>query len=160
MAILVKLQDVVDAMELPEEWQAFLDPETGEIASFSGEQLWMAEDPDLDLDELADWEQEAVAHIRRLLDSEHVLALPDRFDVHEWDIMRRFAYTVDEPQARDILNAIHGTGAFRMFRHTIDRLGIRDDWFRYRNDTLEQIAKDWLDDHGIRYTTHDESAPA
>jgi hypothetical protein len=66
--------------------------------------------------------------------------------------MRRFANSVEYADARDeILRAIHGTGAFRLFRMTVDRLGLRDAWFRYRDDSMRDLARAWLEEHGIAY---------
>lgn len=152
MPVLVKLQDVVDALELPEEWQALLDPDTGEIVTITDEELEYSEDPSVNLSELADWERDAVAKARRALDSDRMLSLPDKFDVHEWDLMRRFAYTLAESESREILEAIHGSGAFRSFRMTTERLSLRDAWHQYREKTFKQIARDWLEEHGIAYT--------
>jgi hypothetical protein len=47
----------------------------------------------------------------------------------------------------ELLDAIHGAGAFRSFRNAIRRLGIEDDWFRFQQTAFEGIAKDWLDAH-------------
>src|SRR5207248_3152956 len=45
------------------------------------------------------------------------LQLPTKFDVHEWAVMRDFSYSVQSDTIReDLLNAIHGTGAFRHFK--------------------------------------------
>jgi hypothetical protein len=54
-----------------------------------------------------------------------------RDDVHEWDIMRRFSQSEDEP-VRNFLDAIHGRGAFRVFRRTPEEIELRDEWFAYR----------------------------
>jgi hypothetical protein len=51
----------------------------------------------------------------------------------------------NESQRRELLHAVHGSGAFRMFRATINRLGLRDQWFR-------ELAKAWLEDNGIAFT--------
>jgi hypothetical protein len=32
---------------------------------------------------------------------------------------------------------------------TIDRLGLRDAWFRYRDDSMRDLARAWLEEHGI-----------
>jgi hypothetical protein len=46
--------------------------------------------------------------------------LPDRFDIHEWSIMEEFARGQDNDRIRqELLDAIHGAGAFRMFRSLI-----------------------------------------
>lgn len=152
MTIRVKLLDVVDALERPEGWLALPDPETGEIITITDEELAYCEDEDLEVSRLPAWEQEAVEQAWRALNSKRMLDLPDKFDVHEWDIMRRFAYTLSEEESGEVLDAIHGSGAFRAFRRTTERLGLRDAWFRYRDDRLKEIARDWLEANGIAYT--------
>jgi hypothetical protein len=51
----------------------------------------------------------------------------------------------------ELLDAIHGAGAFRSFRSAIRRLGIEDDWFRFRQLAFEEIAKDWLTAHDVSF---------
>ena len=37
---------------------------------------------------------------------------------------------------QELLEAIHGAGAFRMFRSTIRRLGIEKSWYLFREEAL------------------------
>lgn len=81
------------------------------------------------------------------------IQLPTKFDIHEWEIMRDFCMTVEDGEKRDdLLDAIHGSGAFRMFRATAGRLGILDDWYRFRDETIERMAINWLEEAGINYS--------
>lgn len=151
MTVVVKLEDVLEAMDLPQEWQSYLDPETGEVVTVSEEDQHALED-DRELPVLPEWQQESISRIRRVLDSGRALALPDSFDIHEWDLMRKFSVTVEDPDHRgELLDALHGSGAFRLFKSTTARLGLRDQWFEYRDRALRQIARDWLEAHEIPY---------
>lgn len=152
MAAVVKLEAVLEAMDLPQEWEAFLDPETGEIVSINeDDQIVLDQDED-EWDDLPEWQRESVATIRRVLESGRALALPDSFDIHEWDLMRRFAASLEDPdESAELLNAIHGRGAFRLFKITIARLGLREPWFQYRDQAIRRIARDWLEAHGVPY---------
>jgi hypothetical protein len=48
--------------------------------------------------------------------------LPTKYDIHEWDIMREFAESVEPERLSDELqNAIRGAGAFRYFKDTLRR---------------------------------------
>ena len=49
----------------------------------------------------------------------------------------------------ELLDAIHGRGAFRSFRSAIRRLDVEDEWFRFRKLAFEEIAKDWLRAHDL-----------
>ena len=44
------------------------------------------------------------------------------------------------------------SGAFRRFRHMIDKHHLENAWNRFRGKALEEIAIEWLDAHGIAYT--------
>ena len=151
MALVVSLQDVVSAMDLPnQEWESFLDPDSGEIITVTEDDLSALEDPEPDL--LPDWQRELLPKIRKAVESDSCLRLPTSFEIHEWSIMERFCRTLGDDSAQgELLDAIHGTGAFRVFRHTLDRLGRREQWYAYRQTMLEQMARDWLESNRIRY---------
>jgi Uncharacterised protein family (UPF0158) len=90
--------------------------------------------------------------VRDVLDSEDWLALPTKFEIHEYAIMEEFCWSVEDPSLREeLLNAIRGRGAFRYFKDTIRRHGVEDEWYRYREDALEKKAIEWLEGHGIAY---------
>ena len=153
MNVVVSLKNVVDAMDLPNnEWTSYLNPKTGEIVTVTDEDRQLVEDEDLDEHELPDWQRESLPKVRAALESGDFLALPDKFEIHEWAIMERFSNSQARAARRDeLLDAIHGAGAFRSFRSAVRRLGIEDDWFRFRQTAFEDVAKDWLEAHDISF---------
>ncbi len=154
MRVVVNLDDVVEAMEIPEEWASFLDPDTGEIFTVSDDEGLALEEAESgsETPQAPNLERDSLARLGRLLDSGRALALPDSFDIHEWDLMRRFAQSVEDADARDELaDVIRGSGAFRRFKESVARLGLRDRWFNYRDEALRNIARDWLEANGIEY---------
>jgi hypothetical protein len=48
-------------------------------------------------------------------------------------------------------DAVHGSGAFRLFQRTVAQLGIEEQWRRYRDKAMERVARDWLAQNGLRY---------
>lgn len=104
-----------------------------------------------------DWVQEIADKIEEIESNpDEWMALPDSLEIHEWRIMERFCGTVDNPRWQDdLFRAIHGRGAFRHFKDTIQRLGIQEDWYRFRDNALKRIAVDWLQAEGIDYTDDD-----
>ena len=89
---------------------------------------------------------------RRILESDRFLELPDRFDIHEWSIMDAFSRAqVREQTRQELLDAIHGAGAFRMFRGVTRRFGIEQNWYQFREETLAEIAREWLEEHKLPY---------
>lgn len=144
-------------MEYPEEWQCYLDRNTGEIISITENEAPYIEgygdgEDEEDIAGIPQWQRDSILEVRRALESADLLALPSKFDLHEWDIMRRFSSSHPEPERGYLLDAIHGRGAFRSFRRTLELLELRDEWFRFREDALRQFATDWLNENSIAFT--------
>jgi hypothetical protein len=149
----VRLSEIVEVLEYPEEWECLLDRNTLKIITITeNEEPYLEGVEEDELTDLPDWQQEGILDVRRALNAADPIPLPSRFDVHEWEIMRRFSDSQEEGARTELRNAIHGSGAFRMFRHTIDRLGFRESWFSYRKEALNEIARDWLNANGIPFT--------
>jgi hypothetical protein len=86
-----------------------------------------------------------------VIESEDWLELPSKFEIHEWKILDGFGRSLPTEEERAAIdNAIHGAGAFRNFKNTIRQLGIETAWFAYRTQALEQIARDWLEQHDLQ----------
>jgi hypothetical protein len=149
MAIKVSLSQVVEALELAsDEMSWFVHKQTGQVVMVSHEVMRLAED-DAEAD-LRDWQEEELRVTRDVLDSTDWLGLPSKFEVHEWEIMSRFAQSVAvAAQREEVLDAIHGSGAFRQFKSTIRRLRLEDAWFSFRDSAFEEMAKSWLEDHSF-----------
>jgi hypothetical protein len=151
MVNVIFLREVVEAMEaLSDDCVSYLDPDSGEIITVTEEERRLAEDESLD--DVPEWQREVLPKIRAVLESGRFLELPDRFDIHEWSIMEGFARGQDNDRIRqELLDAIHGTGAFRMFRSLIRRLGIEQNWYQFREERLAEIAREWLEAHKLPY---------
>lgn len=137
MALRVRLRDVVDAIDVPNsEWRSYLNRETGAMVTV-GEMMAMGPDGDLDPTDIED--------------AEEFLLLPTSFEIDEWSMMRQFAEDRPEREADQLLHAISGRGAFRMFRSTIKRLRVEQEWDRFREARFAAIAREWLEEHGIEH---------
>lgn len=161
MAGVVSLRAVVEELDaLTDESTAYLNRATGELCSLRDDEVSAAEDGDHDL--IPDWLEGGLPKIREILESEDWLALPTRFDIHEWAIMDGFARSVeDDADLRDeLMGSIRGRGAFRCFKDVLYRRGIQDTWYHYRAEAFARIAIEWLDEHGLSYVRDDEAALA
>ena len=118
---------------------AFVNRRNGELATVSRDELALAEDEDLDAAELPEWQAEMIPRLREIVSRKEWVALPSKFDIHEWQIMSSFADTVGDPAISEQLErAIRGRGAFRMFRDVVERFGIREDWFEFKHAALQK----------------------
>ena len=148
----VSLQDVVEALDVPSsEWAVYLSPSTGEIAIVTEDDRYALEEAE-NPEQLPEWQRELLPKLREAVESEDYLQLPDRFEINEWSMMERFCHAEENPDRQEeLLAAIHGRGAFRCFRQTVQRLDLLEAWYRFREQAFEQIARDWLDFHQISY---------
>jgi len=149
---MVKISDVVREMDMQSDTlTVYMNKRTGEFVGVTDDDEMALEVDALD-DELPEWQSESLRKAKEALESDDFVPLPDRFEVHEWDIMRRFCSTVEnEEHATRLLNAIQGRGAFRYFRDQVRHLGLRDEWDRFRDDVFAEIARAWLEGHNIPY---------
>jgi hypothetical protein len=66
--------------------------------------------------------------------------------------MREFAESRRSARVREeLVDAIHGSGAFRMFKDRIRRLGVEKDWYAFRDAALKEIAVEWCKEHQIAF---------
>jgi hypothetical protein len=152
MTPIVSLQAVVEEMDaLSDEAHAFLNKRTGELVTITNEEMGIAEEGK-DIERYPDWQKEMIRKAQEVLESGDYLPLPSKFDIHEYAIVQSFCYSMEDEDLRDeLLGQIRGTGAFRRFKEAIDRHGIKDDWFRFREAALEEIAVEWLEENNIPY---------
>ena len=155
----VMLEQVIEAIELtPEDWAACLIKETCKICIVPEELFGVieGEDPSELSDSLLD--DDILAEAKELAENDYV-ELPEQREINEWEIMQRFSRSREQESARDeLLNAIHGAGAFRLFRREIERLNMVDDWYRFREEELEEFVVDWLEANNIQWLRESDLA--
>jgi len=145
----VKIEEIIDQFDIQnDEISAYLNKKTGEVCSVINEDLSDAEEGE----EIGSYSGAPLDKEREILESEDWIRLPSQFDVHEWEIMRRFCYTIeDEVLREELLNAIHGSGAFRMFKDVLYRHDIEKDWFAFKEEAFREIAIHWCEENEIEY---------
>jgi len=152
MSKAMSIQEIISALEaVSDDCTPYLDPETGEIILVTEEERALAEDESWE--DTPAWQRELMPKIRAALEGDRWLELPDRFEIDEWSIMERFSRAQSTDRVRsELLNAIHGAGAFRAFRSAIRGLGLEQGWYQFRDKALADIARHWLEEHKLQYT--------
>ena len=155
MAAEVELDVIIEALEMADDSiSSYLDVETGEVHSITEEEFDLAEDAQTAMEDLPNWQREAVMLARSIQKQEgkRYVALPDKFDVHEWAMMDRFSMTLRDAQMRnDFHGGIRGAGAFRLFKHLLTEYNLWDAWNRFKQVELRQMAIEWCKENGITY---------
>lgn len=135
----INLNVVLDAIEAADDnYTYFLDMETGESVFLVDELITGLDNEGLD-DEI----QENFGRYLRL---------PTRFEIHEYNIMEQFIWSLPEGQQQNMLErAIQGRGAFRRFKDMVYNLGLDKKWFQYEADTYKKMAIEWCRNQEIEY---------
>ena len=132
--------------------QLYLNTTTGEVVYVTTEELRAAEEEQL-LEDFPAWQHDAIRIARDIVETDHYLPLPDRFEINEYRMMERFCLSVEDDDLRDDLcDAIRGRGAFRRFKDRMQAYGMAEAWYQYRDEALREIAMGWCEEHGLRYT--------
>ena len=146
--VAVVLEDFLDALQdMGDSTFAFVNRRSGELALLMElDGVMVAGDPEGD--ELA-----AAARAAEIEASEDWLSLPDAFEIDEYGMMERFSAGLEDAQAREVLlTAIQGSGAFRRFKDAVQRRGLADAWYAYRDRSRETFAIEWLEAEGLACT--------
>jgi hypothetical protein len=151
LSVPVKLTDIIEGMDFQsDEGSSYLNMTTGEVVYVTMEELRAAEEASLD--NFPAWQHDAIRIAQAILETDHYLPLPDRFEINEYQIMERFCLSVDNDDLRgDLCDAIRSRGAFRRFKDRAQAYGIAEAWYRYRDAALREIAVAWCEEHGITY---------
>jgi len=153
MAIRVKLDEIIEGLEFQsDERHSFLDKRTREVVSISDEEMRVAEDED-PIEDFPDWEQDLVRIAKEIVDETgNYIELPTKFDINEYSIMEKFCLSLNDAEmCETFYNLIKGGGAFGRFKNAIHEYDIADDWYKYLNNALKEIAIEWCQEKGIEF---------
>jgi xanthine dehydrogenase accessory factor len=152
----VSLGELAEAMMAQsDETETFVDRRNGRIDTIFEETLRAVEDGDDEEDAEVEgrWDREERKIAREILEGADHVPIPSRFDIHEWEMLADFSGHVEDEGIRgELLDAIHGRGAFRMFRTCVERHGLGQQWFRFRESAFREIAREWCRENGIGWS--------
>ena len=132
----------------PEGWCCYVSRSTGEIVTIPN-----SDNAFLDSDD-EEWAEDA-----ERVSSGDFIAMPGHREIDEYRIMERFCDKLqDVDKSARLTRAIAGKGAFRRFKDEIHRLGVRDEWFRFKAQAIGSLVRQLLDDNKIPFV--DDLAPA
>jgi len=132
MKPLAKLREIADYIDMgSEDAESFYNELTGEFYYYHEGFT----DDERDLDEEEGW-----------------LRLPNQREANEYRMMSDFSDTVRNTRKREQLEiALSGRGAFRRFKDAVNREGIADEWYAFRDKRYLVFASNWCEGNGIPY---------
>ena len=148
----VKIEKIADEMQMQsDESSANLNTVDGEVYFVSYEEMSAAEEGD-PIDDFPDWQQDNIRIALQIISGDNYIALPSKYDVHEYAIMKEFCRSVTDSNVSDALQiAIQGKGAFRRFKDACHRFGITDQWYSFKTEALKEIAIAWCKENNLEY---------
>ena len=136
-AVVFSLDSVVDAITtMDDSIQCFANTKTGQIESRFEHSIF---------DDVEVFGEDGFV-------GEEWIALPDKWHRDDWGTMRDFAYEFEGVEGDELLDAIHGKGAFRAFRAAVERAGVLESWYAYRDEHFRQMAIEWLEKNHLAWT--------
>jgi hypothetical protein len=155
----VSLTELEHGFECPEEWYVGFDRETGKVVLIDDQTFRAADDAEdqgLELGgvDLKSGCMEEMLPLAWAVVTDHSSSrferLPARGDFHEYRKIEAFIETLPAGRARDQLwRAISRKGAFRRFQDEAHRQGVIEHWYRFRQEALRQMLRDWAKDREL-----------
>jgi len=140
----VKLSDLIEGFDfLSDNLDVYLNIKTGEVI-YVEDEWYSLVDGDQDHDELPEWQQECIEIAEEVMYEDYYEPFPTKYEIDEYGMMESFSYTMEKEIKDRLLRAINGRGAFRRFKDEVFELGVREDWFNYREEELKALAIKWF----------------
>ena len=125
------LEDVMD------EWEQFYNVVTGKITSIPS--------PYNGFIDWSEYEEESEA----IDESDDYVRLPSQDELHEYNIMERFA---EEKNNAALMKALRGRKPFRTFKDRAIDIGLDQAYYKFRSQAYADIARDWCRENEIPFT--------
>lgn len=151
----VDLKKLIDEMDMQfESIKTYVNKNTGEIVSVSSDKLRDIEDGEIvpPYTGFPDWEKEELELCEEIIDSDLYIEIPSKYEIDEYSIMEDFCLLQEDAKISDELyRSIKGKGAFSRFKDRIRRYNIEDEWYKYKEERLKELAIRWCEENEIDY---------
>ena len=108
----------------------------------------------LDSKDAPEWMQKKIQQAKVIEESylKDYFPLPGKFDVNEYDMMKRFLNRVyDLDSARRLDDVIRSRGSLRRFKDLATELGLIDQWHGFKNELYKEVAIGWCEKYHLSY---------
>jgi len=58
---------------------------------------------------------------------------------------------LNEKMRNILYSSLKGKGAFRRFKDTANELGILEDWYKYRDEAIKELAIEWCKENNLEF---------
>ena len=104
------------------------------------------------IDETTTLTVEQLEALRVGLQSRALIQLPTKAETKEFLLREQFCDQMPDGEPKEqMLKVLRGQTGFRSFDGAVERLGIAQRWYRFRDTAFAGIAADWLHKHEIDF---------
>lgn len=149
----VKLDDVIEQILFASESnQSYFNKNTGEIHLIPDEVESFIEFK-MEDDFIPEWEKELIPIAKDIQNNpDNYIPFPNQYEINEYSIMEKFCISLDNEELSEIMySSIKGKGAFQRFKNNIHNYGIADEWYKFKDEALKEIAIEWCEYNSIEY---------
>ena len=133
----IPIKVIVDAIEeTMDGWEQFYNTVTGEVESVP--------DYDNDYADISEFEETA----EKIEESDDYVRLPSQNELHEYNIMERFA---EEKDSSVLMRALRGHRPYRTFKDRAIDLGLDQEYYAFRTKAYGEIAREWCRENKIPF---------
>ncbi len=145
---IVSLNAIVEAFETQDsESVSYINVKSGDVEIVFEDFLMSLDEVDK---ELPEWQKEEINRCQSIMSGADWVELPSQFEINEYQIMRAFADNrKDTNESQKLHAALSGGKAFRRFKDTAFDIGVIDDWYKFKEEALADIARVWCKDNGF-----------
>ena len=146
----VELSKVIDVLEMiDQENNDYLNKETYEIVIVSDEDFRLAEEK-LDND-IPLWQLKSIELANEVMYSDTYISLPTKYDIHDYKIMEKFCFSLNDELSDICLYEIKRKKAFANFKNFTHKFNLTNRFYEFKNEIYKEIAINWLKDNNIKY---------
>lgn len=78
--------------------------------------------------------------------------LPNRYNFHDSEIVEEYINTVNDVKLQNELEYVfYGKGKFGRFKDTLRKYNMLDNYYKFREDYLKEMAIDWCKENNLEY---------
>jgi hypothetical protein len=152
----VDLNRLIEEMDMQfEDYTILVNKKTGEIVTVSSDNLRDIEDGEIEppYTDYQDWEKEELKLCEEIIDNyDNYVEIPSKYDINEYEIMEDFCYSIEDNKlSNKMCQAISKRGAFRRFKDNIRYYDLEEDWYKFKEERLKEIAIKWCEDNDLEY---------
>lgn len=153
----VNIQKIVDELQMRfMDSTVYYNKVTGETLNVQDDDFRIAQDDDFEnnIQDYPEWQREHLKEVYDLLynDIDNYIALPNNFEIKDSDIMEEFIETVSNNNKRiQLENCMWQKGMYRKFKDKLIEIGLENEYYKFYDEKLKEIAIEWCNDNNLEY---------